>query len=138
MVVGKVAGVQDLKAGIVLTVEGRHCRGTACRLRGFRRAEPEAKMVHLYRVKWGVQAGIRKWSIENNRGRRTARRHGERLDTEPANEHLMAAPVFIGLDVALIPGDAKRRLGDLDDKQIELRFGRQSLHGDVHKLDWSH
>jgi hypothetical protein len=41
-------------------------------------------------------------------------RHGERLDVEAADELLVAMPLGVGLDVALVPGEAERRVRDLD------------------------
>jgi len=93
-------------------------------------------MVHLYWVERGVQAGIWEWSIveDNRRGRATGCDR-EGLDTEPTDKTLMSAAVSVRLDVALIPRHTKRGLRNLDDKEIKLRVGGQTLHNYVHDLD---
>src|SRR6516164_5702879 len=135
MVVHKGAGVQHLNAGVVLSVEGSRCGGTACREGNGGRGKPEAEMIHLDWIEWRGQAGIRKRSGEDNRRWRRTDRHGERLNTEASAKLPTASTAFVGRDVAQIPRDTKGSLGDLDDKESELRVGTQPLDRDVHRLN---
>jgi hypothetical protein len=48
-------------------------------------------------------------------------RYYECLDAETPHEKLVTLSLSIGLDVALIPSQAKRRIGILDHKEIKLR-----------------
>src|SRR5215470_16949169 len=82
LIVWEVAGVQNLNAGIVLTIEGSDGGRTPGRPSRFRRAKPKTEVIHLYRVEGGIQACIGKWSIEDNRRWRGAGRNGKRLNTE--------------------------------------------------------
>ena len=122
MVVGEVAGIQNLKAGVVLPIERRVVR-RAARLPGVsRRVKPETEMVHLDRVEGRIQAGIRHHSTgEHYWRRRRTLCERERLHVESTDKLLMAAAVFVGDDVTLIPGDPKRRFRNLKDKEIEVR-----------------
>src|SRR5262245_19154741 len=103
MIVGEVAGVEDLDASIVLTIECRYSSGATGGLGSLRRTEPQSEVVHLDWIERRVQTGIRKRTVEHHRRRRAALREGERLDAEPADELLMPPPVLIGLNVALVP-----------------------------------
>ena len=47
-------------------------------------------------------------------------RYYECLDVEAPHEKLVTLSVSIGLDVALIPSQPKRRIGKLDHKEIKL------------------
>ena len=57
--------------------------------------------------------------------RRATRRDDKRLDAEAADERSVALTVGIGLDISLVPGQAERRVRNLDDKEIEVRIRRQ-------------
>ena len=46
----------------------------------------------------------------------------------------MPVPGVIGLNIALIPGQAKGRDGELNDKEIEVGVGGESLHRHLHHL----
>jgi hypothetical protein len=50
-----------------------------------------------------------------------AGRDDERLDAEAPDEALAPVPGVVGLDVALVPGQAKGRVWNLDDEEVELR-----------------
>jgi hypothetical protein len=62
-------------------------------------------------------------------------RYDEGLDVEAADKFLVTYPLIIGLDVALVPGQAERRIGNLEHKEIELRIRWQSDHINIHYLD---
>ena len=64
-------------------------------------------------------------------------RDDEGLDVEAPDEFLVAFSLVVGLDVTLIPRQAKGRIGDLDHEEIELRVRRQPTHVHVHMLDRS-
>jgi hypothetical protein len=49
-------------------------------------------------------------------------RYDERLNIEAAEKQLVTLSMFIGLDVALVPGQAEGRIGKLEHKEIELRI----------------
>src|SRR6478609_3059438 len=54
MVVGEVAGIENLGTGVMLAIEGSRV-GRASRVSGsLRRIEPNAEMVHLYRIEGRV------------------------------------------------------------------------------------
>ena len=61
-------------------------------------------------------------------------RYYECLDVEAPHEKLMTLSLSIGLDVALIPSQAKRRIGNLDHKEIKLSIRWKPLYVDVHLL----
>ena len=62
-------------------------------------------------------------------------RYYECLDVEAPHEILASPSVLIGLDVALIPSQPKRRIGKLDHKEIKLpiRWKPPYVHG--HRLN---
>src|SRR5215813_11271865 len=77
------------------------------------------------------------WLIVHDRRRRDVRRYDECLNIEAADELPVAFPVLVGLDVALIPREAKGCIRDLDDEEVELGIWRQPADVDVHLLDWA-
>ena len=62
-------------------------------------------------------------------------RYYECLDVEAPDETLVTPSRSIGLDVALIPSQAKRRIGNLDHKEIKLGIRWKSLYVDGHLLN---
>jgi len=62
-------------------------------------------------------------------------RYYESLDVEAPHEKLVALSLSIGLDVALIPSQAKRRIGNLDHKEIKLSIRWKPPYVDGHHLD---
>ena len=62
-------------------------------------------------------------------------RYYECLDAEAAHEKLVTLSCTISLDVALIPSHAKRRIGNLDHKEIKLPIRWKPLHIDDHCLN---
>ena len=62
-------------------------------------------------------------------------RYYECLDVEAPHEKLVTLSVSIGLDVALIPSQAKRRIGILDHKEIKLPVRWKPAYVDRHHLD---
>ena len=61
--------------------------------------------------------------VEHERGRRRARRHDKGLYAETTDEDFMTDALAIGLDIALVPGKAKRCLRYLDDEEIKVSVG---------------
>src|SRR5829696_469250 len=70
----------------------------------------------------------------HHRGIETARGHRERLSAEAPHEVPVAFPLFVGLYVPLIPGDAEWRVRLLDDEQVELFILRHVAESNVHHL----
>ncbi|MBO0721694.1 MAG: hypothetical protein J2P41_12775 [Blastocatellia bacterium] len=64
-------------------------------------------------------------------------RHDESLNIEAAEKLLMPLSILIGLDVALVPGQAERRIGKLEHKEIELSIRGETFHINAHQLHWS-
>ena len=62
-------------------------------------------------------------------------RYYECLDVEAPHETPVTPPQRTGLDVALIPSQAKRRIGNLDHKEIKLGIRWKPLYVDVHLLN---
>ena len=62
-------------------------------------------------------------------------RYYECLDVEAPHEKLVTLSLTIGLDVALIPSQAKRRIGILDHKQIKLCVPWEPPYVDDHRLN---
>src|SRR5215510_3085024 len=85
-----------------------------------------------------VAVRIREWRLVEHDGRRLVTRglgHNERLDVEATEESLLAIPGSVGLDVTLIPGEAKGRCGKLDHEEVEFRICRQPTDLHIHLLD---
>ena len=62
-------------------------------------------------------------------------RYYECLDVEAPHEKLVTLSLTIRLDVALIPSQAKRRIGILDHKEIKLPIRWKPLYVDGHHLN---
>ena len=62
-------------------------------------------------------------------------RYYECLAVEAPHEKLVTLSLTIGLDVALIPSQAKRRIGNLDHKEIKLGIRWKPLYVDGHHLN---
>jgi hypothetical protein len=62
-------------------------------------------------------------------------RYYECLDAEAPHEKLVTFSLIIGLDVALIPSQAKRRIGNLDHKEIKLGIRWKPPYVDGHHLN---
>jgi hypothetical protein len=62
-------------------------------------------------------------------------RYYECLDAEAPHEKLVTLSLSIGLDVALIPSQAKRRIGNLDHKEIKLGIRWKPPYVDRHHLN---
>src|SRR5215468_5875232 len=78
-----------------------------------------------------VRGRVRERRLVVHHGSRLAPRrlrYNERLDVEAADKLLVTLSLIISLDVALIPGQAERRIWKLDHKEIELRIRWQPLH----------
>ena len=96
-------------------------------------------MIDLDRVSRRILGGI--WNpfriVERiGRSRSDARSHDKGFDVESADEFPVAKAIFIGLNVALVPGQAKRRpIRHLDDKQVKVGVGWQSPHFDFHDFN---
>src|SRR5262245_12234986 len=57
------------------------------------------------------------------------------LDAEAPHEKLVTFSLIIGLNVALIPSQAKRGIGNLDHKEIKLGIRWKPLYVDGHVLN---
>src|SRR4029077_7258121 len=100
--------------------------------------EPQTHMVKLDRISRWIRRSIRKrLVVEHNRGRRRARRHYKGLYAETTDEDFMTDALAIGLDIALVPGKAKRCLRYLDDEEIKVSVRRQPRYYNVHDFDWT-
>ena len=137
--VGSVlAGAQGLDPGRVIAIEWRDgvgAVGLGCILR---RVEPETEMERMHRIGRGV--AIRVWKrslVMNDRRPGGAGRDDEGLDAEPADERADPDTVLVGLNVALIPGQAEGRIGDLDHEKVEFGIRWQLLGDHRHLLDRS-
>src|SRR5207249_3495125 len=83
---------------------------------------------HVHRSEYRVQAGVRERSSGmHDRRRSAAHGVGERLVAEYAREPAAASPAFVRLDVTLIPGNAKRRFGELKHEDGEGSVGGKAL-----------
>src|SRR5262249_13888988 len=88
VVVGEIAGVENLKTGIVFTVEERLTGGTAGVGGGLRRVKPQSEVIHLNRIERRVQSGV---IGKNIRRSSAALRKGKSLDIEPPHELSVAS-----------------------------------------------
>src|SRR5262245_30338611 len=61
--IGKIAGIQDLNTGVVLTVERGHIGRTTGVARIDRRVEPEAEMEGVNGIRHRIRARIRKCGV---------------------------------------------------------------------------
>src|SRR5438876_8954442 len=93
-------------------------------------------MVHVHRrrdrIRQCVNAGMRLWGSTSRRG------ENEGLAAEYPKKLLTAAPAFIGVDIALIPGHRKGCRWDLEHEEREARIRRQTINYDVHTLVGPH
>src|SRR5215211_1421432 len=105
------------------------------RLGRIRRTEPQSQVELVHRCELRVRRGIgERLVLVHHRGIETARGHRERLYAEAPHEVPVAFPLFVGLYVPLIPGDAEWRVGLLDDEQVELFILRHVAESNVHHL----
>ena len=75
----------------------------------------------------GIRArlgGIRRMHRHRDRGR--IRCDDEGLDAEPAGKVANAPAVAVSLDITLVPGQAERGIGNLDDKKVVTGIRTQS------------
>ena len=82
-------------------------------------------MISVNRRRWRIRGSIRERLIEV-RGRCGSGSRGddERLDIKASDEPFESDAVAVGLDVTLIPGEAKRCFGYLDHEKVEVRVWR--------------
>src|SRR5215218_11027045 len=100
-----------------------------------RRTEPQSQVELVHRRELRVRRGIgERGVLMHHRGIETARSHRERLYAEAPHEVPVAFPLFVGIYVPLIPGDAEWRVGLLDDEQVELFILRHVAESNVHHL----
>src|SRR4029077_8486120 len=91
------------------------------------------QVVHLYRIGRWVGGCVRERATgESVRRRGNAGRHDKRLNAETTDEVPHARPGAVGLDVALIPGHAKRWIRNLDYKKIKPGVGWEAGYLNVH------
>jgi len=132
LVVPELACAQRLDAGRVVTVE-RGDRVGAAGCGGVpRRVEPQPQVVGVYRAEGRVCGSILSMYP---RSRRHAWRHGEGFDAEASNEGALSMTTGVAVQITLIPRNAERRVGHLNNEKIELLVGRQVVGGDGHHLN---
>src|SRR6516164_8837697 len=95
-------------------------------------------MIGLDRVSGRILSGI--WNPFRivkriGRSRSDARSHDKGFDAESADELAVTDTIFVSLDIALVPGQAKRRIRHLDDEQVKVGVRRQSPHFYLHDFN---
>jgi hypothetical protein len=78
---------------------------------------------------------IRNRLVVHNRSGTASWRDNEGFNAETANEIGNSPAVFVGREVALIPGQAERSIGQLDDESVELRLRWQAGCFQVHDFN---
>src|SRR5262245_31412130 len=102
------------------------------------RVEPQPEMVRMDRLGRRVRDSVReRWIVVDEGCWLPGRglRHNERLDVESPDELLLTFALGVGLDVALVPREAKRPVGNLNHEEIKLRLRGKPTHVDIHMLD---
>src|SRR4051812_50209788 len=85
-----------------------------------------------------IRRSIREWLVGvNHRGRRTVLCDRERLVVEAPDEALLSLARRVGFDLAIVPGDPKRFVRDLEDKKAIGRVGCEMLYFEIQDLDWA-
>src|SRR5947209_2832350 len=119
----------------MVSIKGSDSAGAPCLDSVVPGVKPDAEVEHVHRGEYWVQTGIRERSMSvHDRRRPAARGMGERLVAEYTGEPAAASPAFVGLDITLIPSDAKRRFRKLEHKDGEGRVGGTALHRHIHVL----
>src|SRR6185369_12841247 len=109
----------------MVPVKGGHRARAACCYCIRRRVEPQPEVKGMDRVEGRVERGIREGRLVMHDGSwHTAGRDDEGLNAETADKLLVAFPVIIRLDIALVPRQAKRGIGHLNHEEIELGVSR--------------
>src|SRR5262249_42105752 len=124
-VIREIGCIEYLNASMVLSIKRGHgTQGThPHRVRGC--IEPQTQVVSLDRISRRIRRSIRKWlAVEHERSRCGARRHDKGLYAETTDEDFMTDAVAVGLDIALVPGKAKRCMRYLDDEEIKVSVRR--------------
>src|SRR5215218_10276118 len=128
---GEVARAKRLDARLVVTVERRD-GARAARILGFLwAAEPQSKMEGVHRGKGRVRLGVK---VVHLRRCHAARSKREQLFAEDASDAHLTVPLVVGLEVSLVPGDAKGAVRLLGDEQLELRVLGRMVESDIHDL----
>ena len=127
MIGREVPRAEHLEACRMVTVEP--CGyGRTTRRHIQRRVEPQAQMIRVNRLRRRILTGIgERRLIVDDRRRPAALRDDEGLQVEAADEDLLAASVTIRLDIALIPGEAEGRVGELEPKKSNSVFAGSPL-----------
>jgi hypothetical protein len=129
--VGEVARAKRLDASTVVTIERRD-GGRATRSLGFLwAAEPQSKMEGVHRVKGRVRLGVK---VVHLRRVHAARSNSEQLFAEDASGAHLTLAVVVGIEVCLVPGDAKGAVRLLGYEQLELRVLWRMVDTDIHDL----
>ena len=128
---GEVARAKRLDARTVVTIERRD-GGRATRSLGFLwGAEPQPKMEGVHRVKGRVRLGVK---VVHLRRVHAARSNSEQLFAEDASGAHLTLAVVVGIEVCLVPGDAKGAVRLLGYEQLELRVLGRMVDTDIHDL----
>lgn len=131
--IGKVTRAQRLNASVVVTIEGRRGRRASGRGSGVWRTEPKTDVEGMDRRGSRVYAGIGKWTlVMHDRCGADSRSHDEGFNAESANEVGNPLAVFVRREVALVPGQTKGRVWELDYEGVEFGLWRQAASFQVH------
>src|SRR5829696_9928592 len=127
----EVAGAKRLDARTVVTIKRREGIRAARSLGFLWGAEPQPKMEGVNRGEGWVRIRVK---VVHLRGVHAARSKHEQLFAEdPSGAHLTLALV-VGLEVCLVPGDAKGAVRLLGYEQLELRVLGRMVDSDIHDL----
>jgi hypothetical protein len=104
-VIRKIARIQHLKSGMVLSVEWSNSGRKACLLCILGRVKPQTQVVSLNWRRWRVCICIREWGLVA-RGRRGSGsgRHDKGLVVKPPDKPAETDAESVSLNVTLIPG----------------------------------
>src|SRR5262249_9411115 len=135
-IVREISGVQHLDAGDVIAVEGRRAVSASCRGTIRRVTEPHTEMVGVDRRGHGIRHRI---DARVRLRRRVDRLRDDKcLAAEDPHKLSTSTSVLVGVDITLIPGQAKGPRWDLQHEEREGCMRRQPLDLDAHPLVGSH
>src|SRR5215208_3961168 len=128
---GEIAGAKRLDARTVVTVKRRDGVRAASILGFLWGAEPQPKMEGVHWLELRVLLGVK---VVHLRRFHDARSKREQLFAEDASGAHLTLALVVGLEVCLVPGDAKGAVRLLGDEQLELRVLGRMVDSDIHDL----
>src|SRR5829696_9315163 len=128
---GEVAGAKRLDASLVVTIKRREGIRAARSLGFLWGAEPQPKMEGVNRGEGRVRLRVK---VVHLRGVHAARSKHEQLFAEDASGAHLTLALVVGLEVCLVPGDAKGAVRLLGYEQLELRVLGRMVDSDIHDL----